>query len=118
LAASRQLKLFGRARDIVDVISLVAAEHFNVDIRVLRSSTRRQPYAHVRQIVMFVAQDVGGLGPAEIGESLARDHSTVVHGIKEVKAVLEYDPYLRRSLGLCLEKARAVVAALDQVTAA
>lgn len=113
-SAHRQLSLFPRARppvassarDIVDAIALTVAEHYGADIRTLRSSTRRQPFAQLRMVVMYVAATVGGLGPSATGSALGRDHSTVIHGVDEIKTALEIDPFLRRSVADVTEKAR------------
>jgi len=103
-----------RTRDTVDVIVLAVAGHFGASIHDVRSTTRRQPIATVRQIAMYVARKVTGHGPVAIAGVLKRDHSTIVYGIQTVESALAFDPFLRRNVMLCLEKATAAVAQLAQ----
>lgn len=118
-AARRQLWLFVPApavtdhtRDVVDAITLAVAEHFGADVVVVRSATRRQPYAQIRMVAMFVARKLTELRGEDIARVLRRDHSTVTHGVQTIEAALEVDPFLRRSVGACMEKATAVLARL------
>jgi chromosomal replication initiator protein len=101
-----------RTRDTVDVVVLAVAGHFGASIHDVRGTTRRQPIATVRQIAMYVARKVTGHGPVAIASVLQRDHSTIVHGVQQIESALAFDPFLRRNVAACLEKAAAAVARL------
>lgn len=101
-----------QARDTVDAITLAVSEHFSADVVVVRSSTRRQPYAQIRMVAMYVARKLTELRCEDIARVLQRDHSTVTHGVQTIEAALEVDPFLRRSVGSCMEKATAIVSRL------
>lgn len=115
--AHPQLTVFDRKRDTVDAVTLAVAEHLGADVREVRSATRRQPYARVRMIVMYVTGQITRLSEEEIGQVLGRDRTTVHYGIKEIMTDLEYDPFLRQSITACVEKARAALALLQIETA-
>jgi chromosomal replication initiator protein len=111
--AHPQLTVFDRKRDTVDAVTLAVAEHLGADIREVRGTSRRQPYARVRMIAMYVTGQITILSEEEIGQALGRDRTTIHYGIKEIATDLQYDPFLRQSVSTCVEKARAALAQLD-----
>jgi chromosomal replication initiation ATPase DnaA len=120
--ALQQLWLFGPARrfatptvvndhvrDVVDIVVVTVTGHFGASIHDVRGTTRRQPVAQIRMVAMYVARKVTKLGPVAIAAVLKRDHSTVVHGVQQIESALVFDPFLRRNVAACLEKAATAV---------
>lgn len=58
---------------------------------------RSRRYARPRQIVMFLSRDMcPHLSLPSIGRILGgRDHTTIIHGIRQVEALLDKDPDFR-----------------------
>lgn len=107
------MRFFDKTRDTVDAICLAVCLHFNADVRIVRSKSRQRPISRIRKIVMYVIRQITELSHHQIGRILGRDHSTIVTGSQDIKAELEFDPFLRRGVEACLEKARAALALLD-----
>ena len=68
----------------------VAARAFDTSVRDLKSKSRLQHITLARQIVMFVLNKELGISTPRIGILLAgKDHSTVVHATKKIKAQID-----------------------------
>ena len=81
-----------------EVAKAVEAE-FGVSIPDLRSRKRTRNILRPRQIAMFVAKHVTDHSLSEIGAFLGgRDHATVVHSAKRVRAELAKDEAYRRGV--------------------
>lgn len=81
-----------------EIAQAVQAE-FGVSIPDLRSRKRTRNILRPRQVAMFVAKHVTDHSLAEIGAFLGgRDHATVVHSAKRVRAELPKDAVYRRSV--------------------
>lgn len=62
-----------------------AAEVFGVSIADLHSTSRRQPLATARQVVMFLLHSDLGYSLLQIGKELGRNHTTVLHGYRRIE---------------------------------
>ena len=62
------------------------AKHFAVPLRSLTNREGSKEAVKARWVAMFLARNMLGKGPTEIGRRFLRDHSTVTHGIKRVAA--------------------------------
>lgn len=62
------------------------AEHFGIDPADIHLLTRREKYAHPRQIVMYLAHEFGNASFPEIGRHFGKDHTTALHACRAVKA--------------------------------
>jgi hypothetical protein len=68
----------------------VTAEHFSTTVEALVSDSRKRPLVRQRQIAMYVAHQLTGRGLVFIGDKMGgRDHTTVLHGVRAVKALLD-----------------------------
>ncbi len=65
------------------VIDLVA-RHYGVRHEEIVGTNREHRKSFARQVVMYILQTRGGLGPVEIGKALNRDHTTVYHGVRTI----------------------------------
>ena len=81
-----------------EIAQAVQAE-FGVSIADLRSRKRTRNVLRPRQVAMFVAKHATDHSLAEIGAFLGgRDHATVVHSAKRVRAELAKDATYRRAV--------------------
>jgi Bacterial dnaA protein helix-turn-helix len=68
----------------------VAADHFRIPLRDLTSHSRPQPLVRRRQIAMYVARETTARSLPFIGKKIGgRDHTTVLHGVRLVKGLIE-----------------------------
>ncbi len=73
-------------RDVIEA----AAVHFGVTVDALLGPSKRQPIAGQRQVVMYLACRLTGRGLPFIGCIMGnRDHTTVLHGFRRVKARID-----------------------------
>jgi DnaA-like protein len=75
-----------------DVLAVVAHEH-GVTVGQLRSRRRGQRISQVRHLAMYLCREVTGLSFPLIGKILKRDHTTIVHGCKLIRARCEKFPH-------------------------
>ncbi|MDP7639969.1 MAG: chromosomal replication initiator protein DnaA [Candidatus Hydrogenedentes bacterium] len=90
----------------VEAIQRAVAEHFDVRISDLRGQSRQRQVAYPRQMSMFLCKAlVPSLSLSEIGEAFGgKDHTTVIHACKKIRAEEEKDETTRQLLSQ-LEKA-------------
>jgi hypothetical protein len=68
----------------------VTAEHFRTSVSELLSHRRPQPLCRRRQVAMYVARKMTGHSLPFIGRRMGgRDHTTILHGVRVVKGLLE-----------------------------
>ena len=77
----------------VDTIQQVVAKEWGVTTEGLRSKTRTKALTAPRQVAMYLMRELLGLQLVEIGATFGgRDHSTVIHSLERVSAMLKEDP--------------------------
>jgi chromosomal replication initiation ATPase DnaA len=67
----------------------VTAEHFHTSVSELLSHRRAPPLCRQRQVAMYVARKMTGHGLPLIGRKMGRDHTTILHGARVVKGLIE-----------------------------
>ena len=83
----------------IDDILRRVAEVFHVKPQDLRAKTRTKAVAFPRQLAMYVARQLTSDSYAEIGRGFGgKDHTTVLHAVNKIDALLQQDPKLRRTL--------------------
>ncbi|MBO6214060.1 MAG: chromosomal replication initiator protein DnaA [Lachnospiraceae bacterium] len=95
--AERELAIFispDKPKEITaQLIIEVVAEHYNVSIEQMISKKRNQEYSKPRQVAMYLCDELTNTNKTNIGNLLGnRDHSTVIHGIENVKKLYTTDP--------------------------
>ena len=76
-----------------DTIQQAVAKEWGVTTEGLRSKTRTKALTAPRQVAMYLMRELLGLQLVEIGASFGgRDHSTVIHSLERVSAMLKEDP--------------------------
>jgi Bacterial dnaA protein helix-turn-helix len=67
----------------------VTADHFGTTVPDLLSGSRKQLLCRRRQVAMFVARRVTGRSLPFIGFHMGRDHTTILHGVRAVRARIQ-----------------------------
>lgn len=68
------------------------AQQFNVRIAELQTSSRKRRIARPRQVAMYLAHRHTTASLPEIGRRLGnRDHTTVIHGIRQIERLRNID---------------------------
>lgn len=81
----------------IDNIQRVVAEYFKIKITDLLSPRRTRSVARPRQIAMALAKELTSLSYPEIGEAFGgRDHTTVLHGCRNIAGLRSTNPDLDR----------------------
>jgi chromosomal replication initiator protein len=76
-----------------DVIQQAVAKEWGVTTEGLRSKTRTKALTAPRQVAMYLMRELLGLQLVEIGAAFGgRDHSTVIHSLERVSAMLREEP--------------------------
>lgn len=80
----------------IDNIQRRVAEYYNIKVSDLMSKRRSRSVARPRQVAMALAKELTANSLPEIGKSFGgRDHTTVLHGCRKVKELLETSAELR-----------------------
>lgn len=86
-------------RVTVDRIIEETARTFNADPADLRSKKRDAQTSRMRMIAMDIISDLTGMSTSAIGQEFGgRDHSTVVHALREIKKQKDKDSSLRTTI--------------------
>ncbi len=86
------------ARTPEEIIAAVA-NHYGLDVAVLKGRSRNAEIALPRQIAMFLLREEIGISLPQIGEVLGgRDHTTVLHGCEKISDLIERDNNVRRDV--------------------
>ena len=80
----------------LDDVASVVTTHFDVRLSELQSKRRTSAVAWPRQLAMFVSRRITGRSLKDIGGFYGgRDHSTVLHAIGKVEALVQTDPVIQ-----------------------
>ena len=83
----------------IDDILRRVAEVFHVKTQDLRAKTRTKAVAFPRQVAMYLARQLTSDSYADIGRGFGgKDHTTVLHAVNKIEALLQQDPKFRRTL--------------------
>ncbi len=88
----------------VDTIIDIVSEHFGITRADILSKKRNAEIAQPRQIVMYLCREMLDLPYKSIGKVLARDHSTVMHGITAVEDEMSQYPDMQRTIDVLKRK--------------
>lgn len=65
-----------------------SARYFGLTRDDLGSKSRSRPLTTARHVAMYLLRELSGLSLIKIGELFDRDHSTALHGIKKIEALM------------------------------
>ena len=79
-------------RVTIEEIQKRVAEHWNIRLADMSSARRARAVARPRQVAMYLAKQLTSRSLPEIGRKFGnRDHTTVMHAVKTVAAIMERD---------------------------
>ena len=82
-----------------EVIQKAVADHFNLDVEKIKSTTRRRQVVLARQISMYLVKQHTNNSLKNIGKLFGnRDHSTVIYSLKTVGDLMDTNDEVRRAL--------------------
>ncbi len=94
-----------RCRLKTQKIVLIVAAHYGVEHLDMISIRRDRPYPRYRQIAMYLAHELTGRSLPEIGRAFGgRSHTTVLHSVRKIKALIQADEALRDEIAALSEK--------------
>lgn len=83
----------------IDRILSVVAKYFNIHVHDITGSKRPKNIAEPRMIAMYLARHLTDLPLKEIGQEFGgRNHTTVIHAVKQVEEDCKDDPKLQHTL--------------------
>jgi len=81
----------------LDLIQRKVADYFDLHILDMKKKNRSKNIALPRQIAMFLARNITDHSLPEIGDNFGgRDHTTVLHACRKIKAGVQTDESLRK----------------------
>lgn len=75
----------------IDNIKKTVAGYYKIKVSDLESPSRSRSIARPRQLAMSLAKNLTNHSLPEIGQSFARDHTTVLHACKKIRELREKD---------------------------
>jgi chromosomal replication initiator protein len=79
-------------RVTIEEIQKQVSQHFNIRVSDMQSARRARAVARPRQVAMYLAKQLTARSLPEIGRKFGgRDHTTVMHAVKRVDELREYD---------------------------
>ncbi len=86
-------------------IQKVVADYYGLQIKDLLSKRRTRSLARPRQVAMALTKELTEHSLPEIGDAFAgRDHTTVLHGCRQIKHLMETDGKLREDWDKLIRK--------------
>ncbi len=83
----------------IEKIQKAVAEHYEIKVSSLTSSTRERSIARPRQIAMYLAKQLTSDSLPKIGKALGnKNHATVIYAIKTVMQMMESDALFSREV--------------------
>lgn len=87
--------------DIVGTLS----DYFGIDKEMVLSHTRKQEAVRIRDLIVYLLREYGGMSYPAIGHLIGgRDHTTIIHSYKKTRANIEKNPALKAELGSLPDK--------------
>lgn len=88
-----------------ELIMDTVCEHFHVKREDIRGSKRNSEIVLPRQIIMYLCRDMTQTQFKEIGNIVGgRDHSTVIHGCKNIENEIKYNDNLKNTIDILIKK--------------
>ena len=84
------------------------AKYFGLTREDLISKNRSRPLTTARHVAMYMMRECTGLSLIKIGELFDRDHTTVLHGVKKVEALMRDRAPIYRQVHDLTKKVRSM----------
>ncbi len=101
LAQEVLIDLWGQEGKVITFEQILrsVSEFFGVNLSDLKARSRTRAVAFPRQVAMFLSRQLTHASLAEIGQAFGgKDHTTVLHAVNKIQAVLQEDPKLRKTI--------------------
>jgi chromosomal replication initiator protein len=83
----------------IEQIQRSVSEFFGVKFADFKAKNRTRAVAFPRQIAMYLARQLTHASLAEVGRAFGgKDHTTVLHAVGKIQALLQEDPKLRKTV--------------------
>ena len=77
----------------VDAILRLTAKHFGLKVSELKGPRRHRALARARMIAIYLARELTGLSYPALGAAFGgRDHTTMLHAVRRIEALMASDP--------------------------
>jgi len=81
-----------------EIIIKEVAKYFGLTVEQVLAKGRLRENAMARFIAMFFIRKYCKLSWVKIGEYFLKDHATVIHGVRQVRNLLQFDKELQRDI--------------------
>ncbi|MCK5507089.1 MAG: chromosomal replication initiator protein DnaA, partial [Desulfobacterales bacterium] len=88
----------------IDIIKKLVCKHFNISIKDIHSSSRKQNFVRPRQIAIYLSRRYTDLPLQTIGKSFNRYHATALHSIGIVERGLKEKRALQKQIEIFSKK--------------
>ncbi|MGC4006412.1 MAG: helix-turn-helix domain-containing protein [Pirellulales bacterium] len=86
------------SRPNIRAMTSLAAKYFGIKVPELLGPTRRRSVVTARNLVIYLARQLGDISLEQLGKHFGgRDHTTVLHGYRVIEERLRSDPELRQA---------------------
>lgn len=88
-----------QSRRFIAEIQQIVAQHFNIPLAEMSSARRSRCVARPRQVAMYLSKRFTPRSLPEIGRKFGnRDHTTVIHALRQIEHLRAIDGDLNRDL--------------------
>jgi chromosomal replication initiator protein len=81
-------------------IQAAVCQHYHIAPIEMVSQRKGRAVARPRQVAMYLARELTPLSLPAIGRMFARDHTTVIHAIATIEAIMRNDPVFAASVAM------------------
>ena len=94
-----------KRRNLLKNVKTVVSTYFNVSVRDIVGSSRKQEIAYVRMVTIYLLRTILNLPLKKIGELLGgRDHATIAHSIDKIANSIETDVSVKQDIDILRQK--------------
>ena len=84
-----------KSKPQIETVIVETASYFNIDPKLLKSTSRKKDISLARQVAMYISRNVLEMSLPKIGEEFGgRDHTTVMHSINKIEEEKEKDSFI------------------------
>jgi chromosomal replication initiator protein len=81
-------------------IQAAVCQHYHIAPIEMVSQRKGRAVARPRQVAMYLSRELTPLSLPAIGRMFARDHTTVIHAIATIEAIMRNDPVFAASVAM------------------
>ena len=93
-----------KAQPTIEQVQKFTCQVFGVAFEDILSRTRKREITEARHIAQFIVRETYNIPLKRMGDLFCKDHSSVIHGLKTAKQLLEYDDLLIRKFKEIVKK--------------